>query len=140
MAALVQEVMARNPRSVPLTATTAQVAQIMRDDGIGSVVVLDGDHVLGLVTDRDIVVRAVASERDPTAIAISEICSTELVFVRSDDTIDNAAELMRAHALRRLPVIDDKDQLVGMVSLGDLAMHRDQHSALAEISGQKPNN
>jgi CBS domain-containing protein len=113
-------------------------ARRMRDRNIGDVIVLDGAQVCGLVTDRDIVVRAVAEGRDPTSTTLNDICSRDLVTVRPEDTVDAAVRLMREHALRRLPVIDGSTP-VGIVSIGDIVVERDPESALADISSAPPN-
>jgi CBS domain-containing protein len=130
--------MTPNPATVPATATVADAARLMRDDHIGDVIVMDDSHICGIVTDRDIAVRAVAEGKDPTKFPIGSICSKELVTARPDDTVDDAARLMREKALRRLPVVEG-DQPVGIVSIGDLAVERDDKSALADISAAPPN-
>jgi CBS domain-containing protein len=113
-------------------------ARRMKDRNIGDVIVLDGAVVCGVVTDRDIVVRAVAEGLDPKSTTLGEICSRELVTVHPDDSVKDAVQLMRAHALRRLPVLDGFNP-VGIVSIGDLAIERDAGSALADISSAAPN-
>jgi CBS domain-containing protein len=138
MAAKIRDVMAPRPVAVPPTCTLAEAARQMRDGDIGDVMVQDGSRLQGIVTDRDIVVRAVADDRAPSSVTVGEICSSELVTVGPDDLIDKAVELMRRAAVRRLPVVD-AGQAVGVVSLGDLALARDPSSALAEISGADRN-
>jgi len=100
--------------------------------------VLDGGTVCGLVTDRDIIVRAIADGRDPRITKLRDICSGDLVTVQPGDHIDTAVQLMRHHALRRLPVVD-AGMAVGIVSIGDIAAQRDPESELARISGAPPN-
>jgi CBS domain-containing protein len=95
--------------------------------------------VRGVLTDRDIVVRAVADELDPGATRIAEVVTHDLVAVSPGDDIDTAVEMMRTHSVRRLPVLDG-ERLVGVVSLGDLAVARDRGSVLADISTDEPNN
>jgi CBS domain-containing protein len=109
----------------------------MRDANIGDVLVTEAGQVRGVLTDRDIVVRAVAHER-PAHTPVVEICSPSTVTCAPSDDIDRAVALMREHGVRRLPVVD-ADQLVGVLSLGDLAIERDQRSALADISAAQPN-
>lgn len=93
-----------------------------------------------MLTDRDIVVRAVADGYDPHTTAVGVVCSRPpVVTVGPDDTTDHAVELMRAHAVRRLPVVERGGCPVGMVSLGDLAVTEDPHTALADISRADPN-
>jgi CBS domain-containing protein len=90
------------------------------------------------VTDRDIVVRAVADTRDSAATAVGEICSPDLVTVAPHDDADTAVQRMRERPVRRVPVVED-GRPAGVLSVGDLAMERDQRSALADISAQPPN-
>ena len=92
----------------------------------------------GILTDRDIVVRAVADGLDVTATHAGDVVSRELVLLSPEDTVERAISLMREHAVRRIPVVDG-DRPVGIVSIGDLALERDQESALAEISAAPPN-
>lgn len=139
MAQKIQDVMASDPVTVPAQAPLVQAAEKMRDQRIGDVLVLDGDQVCGVVTDRDLVVRGLAEQREPTTTPVGEICSRQLVTVRPDDDTDRAVQLMRQHAVRRLPVMRD-GELVGIVSIGDLAVELDSHSALADISAAPPNN
>ncbi|MEV5810863.1 CBS domain-containing protein [Streptomyces mutabilis] len=138
MTQYVRDIMTGHPVTVePQTSVTA-VARIMRDRDLGAVLVTDGDELRGLVTDRDLVVRSVAEGGDPERTTVAGACSDDLVTVRSDDELNHAVELMRDHAVRRVPVVDD-GRPVGIVSLGDLAMERDPESALGDISVARPN-
>ena len=134
-----REVMTANPVGLPADATLARAAEEMRDRGIGDVLVYDGDVVRGLVTDRDIVVRAVAAGTDPSKATLREIVTDGVVAMNADDSVDDAVKVMRARAVRRIPVVDNQ-QVVGVVSIGDLALRQDPNSALADISGAPPNN
>ncbi|MEU7844600.1 CBS domain-containing protein [Micromonospora sp. NPDC049114] len=119
--------------------TLIAAAQEMRDSAIGDVVVTDGDSVVGIVTDRDITVRGVAENMDPGLTRLNEITSRDVITVSQYDDAVSAADLMRTYAVRRLPVIDD-GRLVGLVSMGDLAVEREPQSVLADISADDPNN
>ncbi|MBO4162910.1 MULTISPECIES: CBS domain-containing protein [Micromonospora] len=119
--------------------TLAAAAQEMRDSAIGDVVVTNGDDVVGIVTDRDITVRGVAQDLDPNRTRLSEITSRDVITVSQYDDAVAAADLMRTYAVRRLPVVDD-GRLVGLVSMGDLAVEREPQSVLADISADDPNN
>jgi CBS domain-containing protein len=112
----------------------------MREQDIGDIVVSNGSGVAGLVTDRDIVVRAVAERRDPASTTLGEILTEGLVTVQPDDTVQSAALLMRDHAVRRVVVCDEDQNLVGIVSIGDLAEEIDPESVLGGISKAAPNN
>ncbi len=119
--------------------TLTEAARLMREQDIGDVVVVDNDRLVGLVTDRDIVIRAVAEGLAPDAATLGSVCSKDLVTVRPDDTIMDAARLMRDRAVRRVLACDDSG-LVGIVSIGDLAVDADPASVLGGISGAAPNN
>ncbi|MGW1051190.1 CBS domain-containing protein [Streptomyces sp. NPDC001118] len=138
MTQYVREIMTRDPVTVPEKTPLTEVARLMRQNGIGDVIVTEGDHVCGPVTDRDLVVRALADERDPKLTVVGQVCSRDMVTCSSQAPVEEAVRLMREHTLRRLPVVDD-DRLVGALSLGDLAVERDPHSALADISAARPN-
>ncbi|MEU7801702.1 CBS domain-containing protein [Micromonospora arborensis] len=119
--------------------TLIAAAQEMRDSAIGDVVVTDGDSVVGIVTDRDITVRGVAENMEPGSTRLSQITTRDVITVSQYDDVVAAADLMRTYAVRRLPVIDD-GRLVGLVSMGDLAVEREPQSVLADISADDPNN
>jgi CBS domain-containing protein len=110
----------------------------MRDANIGDVIVLKGSQVCGILTDRDIVVRGVSEGRDLAATKVGDICSQELASVSPTDEVEQAIRLMRDKAVRRLPVVEAGNP-VGIVSIGDLAIERDPHSALGQISAAPPN-
>jgi CBS domain-containing protein len=139
MAQKVREVMTPSPVSLRSNEPLTEAARAMRDHGIGSILVVDDGQLQGLVTDRDIVVRAVASDQDPTSTPIAEVCSGEdLIVVGPDDDADMAVIRMRERAVRRIPVVDD-GVAIGIISIGDMAIQRDEKSALADISAQRPN-
>ena len=138
MAQQIRELMTPNPVALPGTASVHEAARAMWDADIGDVIVIEHNQVCGIVTDRDIVIRLVAEARDPATTTLADLCSHALVTVRPTDSIEDAVRLMRTHALRRLPVIEG-GQAVGIVSLGDLAVERDPHSALGDISSAPPN-
>ncbi|MFV2102711.1 CBS domain-containing protein [Micromonospora sp. LOL_024] len=120
-------------------ATLVEAAQEMRDSAIGDVVVMDGDNVVGIVTDRDITVRGVAENMPLDTTRLNQVTTTEVVTVSQFDNVVAAADLMRTYAIRRLPVIED-GRLIGLVSMGDLAVEREPQSVLADISADDPNN
>src|SRR6266508_1914142 len=116
--------MTPTPFTVEVTDTLQEAARVMRSRDVGDVLVTEGTRLHGSLTNRDIVVRAVATGRQPDRILVGDCCSQQLYTVGTSDTTDRAAEQMRRHALRRLPVLED-GQLVGVVTLGDLAMAED---------------
>ena len=138
MATTVAEIMARNPQTVQADAPVRQAAGLMRDSDTGDVVVLDGDRLVGILTDRDIAVRVVAEGGDADT-PVRDACTSDPTTVTPDTRIEQAAALMRDRAVRRLPVVEG-DRPVGVVSLGDLAIERDEDSVLADISAAAENN
>ncbi len=136
----VKDVMTTSVVYVPAETTIAEAARTMREQDIGDVVVANGPSLAGVLTDRDIVVRAVAERRDPDATTVGEIMTRDLITVRPGDTIQQAALVMRDRAVRRLLVCDDEQGLVGVVSIGDLAERIDPDSVLGGISSAEPNN
>ncbi|MDP8969964.1 MAG: CBS domain-containing protein [Actinomycetota bacterium] len=135
----VREIMTPNPRSLAATASVADAARVMREADVGAVVVLKDDGtVCGIVTDRDITIRAVAEGQDPDITVVDRICSHDPASVGPDDDAEQAVRRMRQNAIRRLPVVEE-GQPIGMLSLGDLAIERAPGSALADISAQPPN-
>ncbi|MFF9623470.1 CBS domain-containing protein [Streptomyces griseosporeus] len=134
----VRDIMTADPVTVEPQASVTQVARIMRDEDLGAVLVTDGDDLRGLVTDRDLVVRALAEGGDLEQTTVAGACSDDLVTVGPDDELDVAIQLMREHSVRRIPVVDHGHP-VGIVSLGDAAMERDPGSALGDISVARPN-
>ncbi|MEW2414472.1 CBS domain-containing protein [Streptomyces sp. NPDC046866] len=138
MSQKIREIMTERLVTTAAQVSVAEAARRMRDEDIGDVLVVDDGHIKGVVTDRDLVVRVLAEGREPEQTTVADVCSGDVVTVSPDDDIEKAVELMRSHALRRLPVTE-KDQPVGIVSLGDLAIDRDSTSALADISSAEPN-
>jgi CBS domain-containing protein len=134
----VGEVMTAKPLALQEGTTLAEAARAMRDHDVGDVVLLEDDQVTGIVTDRDIVVRGVAESMHPDEAVLAQVASKELVTVTPDTSVDEAVELMRQRAIRRLPVVED-GRPVGIISLGDLAVEEDPDSALADISAAHPN-
>lgn len=136
----INDVMTANPWTVTDQATIEEAARVMRDADIGDVIVLDLDgEVQGIVTDRDVVVRAVAKGLDTNTEPVGSILEGDIVTIAAEDSIETALDLMRDHKVRRLPVVDDR-RLVGIVTLGDLAMDLQPSSTLADISQAPPNN
>jgi CBS domain-containing protein len=134
----IAELMNPEPITCPPDAEVREAAQLMRDQDMGDVVVVDGDEVRGIVTDRDIAVRVVAEGRGAD-VPLADVLSGGVVTVSSDDSVEHVVDLMRQHAVRRVPVVDS-GRLVGVVSIGDLAIERDSDSALADISAARENN
>ena len=126
----ISEVMTPNPRTVKPGDSLQTAASIMRDEDTGVVPVVEDGRISGMVTDRDIVIRAIA-DGDFKAV-ISDIASDDVITVTAGMETSEAAELMSEHQVRRLPVVDEADTLVGMASLGDLAVKEGRDSRMGE--------
>ncbi len=135
----VRDVMTKQVVYLPAETTVDEAAQAMRAADIGDVVVTEGPALAGILTDRDIVIRAVAEGQDPSRTTVGSIASSDLVMIQQDASPQEAVRLMRDRAVRRLLVCDADRQLVGVISLGDLAMHLDPSSVLSDISEAAPN-
>lgn len=138
MVQTVADVMTRNPASVERGEPAAEAARLMAQGDMGEVVVLDNGTVVGVVTDRDIVARLVAEEKDPQTPVAEILSDQELVTVPPDMPLTQAVGMMRLHSVRRLPV-QQQGRAVGIISLGDLAIERDEASALTDISAAEGN-
>ncbi|GAB1336171.1 CBS domain-containing protein [Streptomyces sp. E-15] len=134
----VSDIMTSRLVTVEPQASVTAVARRMRDEDIGVVLVIEGEELRGLVSDRDLVVRALAEGGDPEQRTVASACSDDLVTVTPDEDLDHAVELMREHSVRRLPVVEGGHP-VGIVSLGDMAIERDAESALGDISAARSN-
>src|SRR5882724_1968757 len=117
----VKDIMAREPQLTHVDLPLSEAADRMKAAGSGALLVVDGDELVGMVTDRDLVVRGMAMALDPTATAVIETMTRHVVYCGESSTIGEAADLMAEQRVRRLAVVDDDRELVGVVSLGDLA-------------------
>ncbi|HEX2118795.1 MAG TPA: CBS domain-containing protein [Acidimicrobiales bacterium] len=139
MAQKVRDVMTEDLVTLKASAPISDAAKRMRDADIGDVLVMNDGTLCGLVTDRDIVVRAIAEGADPQFTKLNEICTHEVITVGPDDAVEDVIRIMREKAVRRVPVVEGR-RPVGIVSIGDLAIERDEESALADISAAESNN
>ena len=133
----VRDVMTPDPVILETTATARDAAQQMRDHEIGDVLVAEGT-LRGIVTDRDLTTRVLADDRDAGTVTLGDLLTDDLHVVRPDDDVREAVALMRRHAVKRVPVIEEDDTPVGVLSMGDLALQLDDDSALAEVSAARP--
>ncbi len=136
----VHEVMVTDVVSLESVASVTEAALAMRGADVGFVVMESEGQPRGVITDRDITVRVVAEGLDPAQTTLGDVATQEVVCLTPDQATQDAVRLMRRLAVRRLPVIDENDCLVGVVSIGDLAVENDPESALADISDSPPNN
>ena len=121
MAQSVRDVMTPGVRTVGPSQSLAEAAEVMKGEDVGSVPVVEEGRLAGIVTDRDIVIRAVAVRRDPQTVKVDEVASRELVTVEPEQDLDEALALMARHQVRRLPVVE-QGQLVGMLAQADVAL------------------
>jgi len=135
---MLQDLMTTQLVTCPSSTPVQTAARMMRDQDIGDVLVERDGELVGILTDRDIVVRAVADKSDLADCCVGDICSGDLRTVEPDAEVNDVIKMMEENALRRVPVVEGR-RPVGIVTLGDLAMHRDQESALGQISSAPPN-
>jgi CBS domain-containing protein len=134
----ISEVMTREVATVQASQTAQEAANFMLQGDAGSIPVIEGDRLIGMITDRDIAVRGVAKGHGPDT-PVRDLMTSGLICAREDDDIDEVATKMSEAQVRRLPVIDESENLVGIVSLGDLARETDgegAHEALEGVSAQ----
>jgi CBS domain-containing protein len=123
MAEGIREVMTANPRALESGSNVMEAARLLRDEDTGIVPVVEGDKLIGTVTDRDIAIRVVAEGKDPEKTTVGEIASRELVTIDPQQDLDEALRLMARHQVRRLPVVEEDGKLVGIVAQRDIALH-----------------
>lgn len=124
---------AMHPHADWVSADTpvSEIARMMKTDDIGAVPVGRDDKLLGMVTDRDIALRVVAQGRNPDKTRAEEVMTEHIIYCRTNETVEDAIHLMDQKKIRRLPVIDSNDRLVGMLSLGDIA-----HAVSRDLAGE----
>jgi CBS domain-containing protein len=121
MADRIREFMTKDPRSVQTGTSVIDAARIMRDGDTGIVPVVEGEKLVGTVTDRDIAIRVVAEGKSAESTTVGEIASRELVTIDPQQELDEALRLMARHQVRRLPVVEEDGRLVGIVAQADIA-------------------
>jgi CBS domain-containing protein len=128
---LVNEIMSTSLEWVGPDVTLQESARKMRDRNIGCLPVEDGDRIIGMITDRDIACRAVADGRDPATTTVRDVMSVGITYCFDDDDVTKAVQIMEDKHIRRLPVLNHDERLVGLLSLDDLATHCSH-----EVSGE----
>ena len=121
----IRELMTSNPRSSQADKPVIEAAKIMRDNDVGLVPIVEGDRLVGTLTDRDIAIRLVAEGKDPASTPVKDVASRDLVTVDPDQDLDEALRLMAQHQVRRLPVVEEDGKLVGVVAQADVARQSD---------------
>ena len=125
MAKSIRDAMTSNPRNVEPNTSVVEAARLMKSEDVGSLPVVEGDRLVGMVTDRDIVLRVVADGKDVQSATVGEVASKDLVTVDPQQDLDEALRLMAQHQVRRLPVVEEDGRLVGILAQADVAQQGD---------------
>ena len=129
----VHELMTERPRCVTPETPVSEAAALMASEDVGSLPILEGERLAGVVTDRDIVVRGIAEGKDPRGMPVREIATRDPVSVSPEQSLDEALQLMASHQVRRLPVVDEDDRLVGVLAQADVATKTGKEKAVGEM-------
>jgi CBS domain-containing protein len=142
----IREVMTSKLCSIDAEKPVAYAAKMMRDEDVGLAPIVEGDRLVGTLTDRDIAIRVVAEGRDPESTSVREVASTDLVTVDPQQDLDEALRLMAEHQVRRIPVVEEDGRLVGVVAQADIARQADDRQTgevveqISQESAQKAEN
>jgi CBS domain-containing protein len=117
----ISDVMTANPRGVETSTPVADAARIMKAENVGSVPIVEGNRLVGMLTDRDVAIRVVAEGKDPQSTTAGQIASHDLVTIDPQQDLDEALQLMAKHQVRRLPVVEEDGRLIGIVAQADVA-------------------
>ena len=131
-----RDIMTRNVEIIAPKATVQEAAKKMQDLNVGALPVCEGDKLTGMITDRDLVMRILAEGRNPKTATVSDAISKDVVFCFEDDGVEKASQLMAQHQIRRLPVMSSTKRLVGIVTLGDVAVHGKNSEASGDVLQQ----
>ena len=121
----IKELMTVKPRTVKQGDSIVDAAKLMKGEDTGVAPIVDGDRLVGVVTDRDIAIRVVAEGRDPQSTKVEDVASQNLVTIDPQQDLDEALRLMAQHQVRRLPVVEEDGKLVGIIAQADVARHAD---------------
>ncbi|HET6944645.1 MAG TPA: CBS domain-containing protein [Gaiellaceae bacterium] len=121
--AKIRDLMTSNPRRLEIGSNASEAARLMRDEDVGLIPVVEGERLVGTVTDRDIALRVVAEGKTAESTTVGEIASREIVTIDPQQDLDEALRLMARHQVRRLPVVEGDGTLVGIVAQADVAQH-----------------
>jgi CBS domain-containing protein len=127
----VREMMHKGAECVAPNAKLQAIAEKMRDYDVGSIPVCEAGKILGMVTDRDIAIRALANGKDVSKLEAKDVMSKDVIYCRDTEEAEDAIRIMEDNQIRRLPVLNDAKQLVGMVSLGDIS-----HALSQDLTGE----
>jgi CBS domain-containing protein len=135
----IKDAMTSNPFSIDAEKPVSYAAKMMRDENVGLAPIVEGDKLVGTLTDRDIATRVVAEGKDPKSTTAREVASRDVVTITPDQSLDEALQLMAQHQVRRLPVVEEGSRLVGVIAQADVAQHADASETgrmVEEISEQ----
>ena len=121
MANTIREAMTSNPCSIDATKTVDYAAKMMRDEDVGVAPIVEGEKLVGVLTDRDIAIKVVAEGKDPQSTKVRDVASTNIVTVDPQQDLDEALRLMAQHQVRRLPVVEEDGKLIGILAQADAA-------------------
>jgi len=131
-----KDVMTRNPVSARPEDTVASVARLMKENDIGPVPIVENQkskRLVGIVTDRDLALKVVAEGRDPQTTPVKQVMTTSVITCRGDDDIETALDAMSTQQLRRIPVVDDGNMLLGIIAQADIATGMNEPEKTAEV-------
>lgn len=130
------DVMTKNPVCCQPNDTVVKAAQLMKGKDIGSIPVIESDHnkkLVGIITDRDLALEIVGKGRDPNTTKVEDVMTHKVVTCRTDDKLEMALDAMAHHQLRRIPVVDHDNKIVGIIAQADVATRTDQPEKTAEM-------
>jgi CBS domain-containing protein len=125
MGQIIKDVMTSNPCSIDAEKSVAYAAKMMREEDVGLAPIVEGDKLIGMLTDRDIAIRVVAEGRNPEQVKVADVASKQVVTVDPQQDLDEALRIMAEHQVRRLPVVEEDGKLVGVVAQADIAREGD---------------
>jgi CBS domain-containing protein len=123
MGKTIRDLMTKNPCAIDADKPVAYAAKMMRDEDVGLAPIVEGQRLIGTLTDRDIAIRVVAEGRDPERTIVREVATTQLVTIDPDQDLDEALRLMARNQVRRLPVVEEDGTLAGVIAQADVARH-----------------
>ena len=121
MGKTIRDVMTSNPCTIDASKDVAYAAKMLRDEDVGVAPIVEGDQLVGVLTDRDIAIKVVAEGKDPQTTKVSEIASKDIVTIDPQQDLDEALRLMAQHQVRRLPVVEEDGKIIGIVAQADVA-------------------
>ena len=125
MGQIIKDVMTSNPCSIDAEKSVAYAAKMMREEDVGLAPIVEGDKLIGMLTDRDIAIRVVAEGRNPEQVKVADVASKQVVTIDPQQDLDEALRIMAKHQVRRLPLVEEDGKLVGVVAQADIAREGD---------------